>query len=1061
MSIVPGLKDRRPTYRLRQATLSLVVVLLMLASACASEPPTPLPPSAVAIDEPVRATIEAQEAARATVEAQEASAAAIDEAVRATVEAQAGGGGSLAATPTPIVAPPAEFSASPTVIPQVAETAVPVPTPTLQGVPVPEPGPVVVPIATPTPEPTPSSEPEVTPLPEPTPTPTATPLPENSILAIQSIGCTAPSASPAFSPTRWTKIHATQGYPRANCEEDIGKGEVIYCPADGAGQAPGTQRIVISVFGYGTEGAPENSCQFIGTDKNGNAKDIGRDGVVENAKTLGFDYYGLRWETGGGGRTYIQRNAFVLMELIEELQRSRGLTEEDVLVVVGTSMGGLVARYALSYMETNGREHGAKLFMTVDSPHRGAYVPLGVQHLTKYFAEVWEDEGAQEKLDDDINSPASRQMLLYHHTIGLDYLAEDPGPTDAFNQLYNVELRDQLGDYPQAQGLRKVAISHGRRDGRFTTPQGSALLIHWQSPKTILLPNFCICITAGLISAREARTDLSTYLDVKMRSLGSTSQPILTALPVFELDGQIIDPSSKRSVVEFLAHLLSIPVDDSAFWTEVRDFVLGPFADKIIAASAKATANNPQRQPFTVKVGTTINYEGAPGGRSEKTGEAEDLLKNSGTIMNTVEREHTFIPTVSALGLDLHPSSRLLEAIGDENVGPWDKIYVQESNKSHGEKEKTKQWVGEELAMLGGGGDGVAVVVERVVSVGGSHTCSTTTGGEAYCWGSGGNGQLGNGSNADQAAAVPVSGGLTFKALTAGAAHSCGITTGGEAYCWGAGGNGRLGNGSSSDQSTPVLISGGLTFKVLTAGGAHTCGITTGDEAYCWGAGANGRLGNGPNADQSTPVPVSGGLSFRWLSAGATHTCGVSKDFVGYCWGAGDDGQLGDESSADRSTPTQVSGSHLFVALAAGSRHTCGIKDNRGSFCWGFGGDGRLGTTSFASSKRPLAVEGSLTFKTLSVGADHTCGIWVHGGTYCWGAGADGQLGNGKTDVQPEPELVPGALDFTSVNAGGNHTCGITVDGKTYCWGSGANGQLGNGSTENKLVPTLLSPELP
>jgi alpha-tubulin suppressor-like RCC1 family protein len=86
-----------------------------------------------------------------------------------------------------------------------------------------------------------------------------------------------------------------------------------------------------------------------------------------------------------------------------------------------------------------------------------------------------------------------------------------------------------------------------------------------------------------------------------------------------------------------------------------------------------------------------------------------------------------------------------------------------------------------------------------------------------------------------------VSGGLTFASVSAGAGdvqrHTCGVTTAGEAYCWGWGWHGFLGNGSEDDKYVPTLVSGGLTFASVSTGDRHTCGVTTEGQAYCWGYG--------------------------------------------------------------------------------------------------------------------------------------------------------------------------------------------------------------------------------
>ncbi len=196
------------------------------------------------------------------------------------------------------------------------------------------------------------------------------------------------------------------------------------------------------------------------------------------------------------------------------------------------------------------------------------------------------------------------------------------------------------------------------------------------------------------------------------------------------------------------------------------------------------------------------------------------------------------------------------------------------------------------------------------VSSGGFHTCGVTSSGQGYCWGRGTNGQLGQGGvlGADANVPVPVAGGLVFQSMAAGQFHTCGLTTTGQAYCWGFGGGGNLGNGTTVlAQTTPVPVSGGLVFDQLASGFNHTCGLTRRGAAHCWGQGLNGERGDGSNLlVQSTPVAVSGGIRFSRLTAGGFHTCGSTNPGPAYCWGEGSNGGLGDGGFMSQNVPTAV-----------------------------------------------------------------------------------------------------------------------------------------------------------
>jgi len=182
----------------------------------------------------------------------------------------------------------------------------------------------------------------------------------------------------------------------------------------------------------------------------------------------------------------------------------------------------------------------------------------------------------------------------------------------------------------------------------------------------------------------------------------------------------------------------------------------------------------------------------------------------------------------------------------------------------------------------------------------------------AYCWGSNGYGQLGDGTvGTNRSAPVDVSGGRAFTALVAGSNHTCGLVSGGTTYCWGSNLFGQLGDGTSgygTDRTAPVAVSGGRTFTALVAGGYHTCGLVSGGTAYCWGGNYSGQLGDGTTSQQLAPVEVSDGRVFTALVAGGNQTCGLVSGGTAYCWGDNSFGELGDGTSGtNRRSPVAVS----------------------------------------------------------------------------------------------------------------------------------------------------------
>ncbi len=157
-----------------------------------------------------------------------------------------------------------------------------------------------------------------------------------------------------------------------------------------------------------------------------------------------------------GGADYIQRNAMLVVKLIDTLnqimRRFGTYKPANQIVVIGPSMGGLITRYALAYMEQNGMEHNVRNWISFDSPQLGANIPLGLQHWVRFFAEVAGAEAAQEA-EAALNTPAAQQMLIYHFSATSGTSAGHSSLRDDFVADLNA-----IG-FPQQ--LRKVAIIDG------------------------------------------------------------------------------------------------------------------------------------------------------------------------------------------------------------------------------------------------------------------------------------------------------------------------------------------------------------------------------------------------------------------------------------------------------------------------------------------------------------------------------------------------------------------------------------------------------------------------
>lgn len=354
--------------------------------------------------------------------------------------------------------------------------------------------------------------------------------------------------------------------------------------------------------------------------------------------------------------------------------------------------------------------------------------------------------------------------------------------------------------------------------------------------------------------------------------------------------------------------------------------------------------------------------------------------------------------------------------------------------------------------------DSCAVYFIKIVA-GITHSCAITNTGAAYCWGSGTDGKLGNGTTTAKSTPFPVTGltsGVTD--IGAGAYHSCAIHNG-AAKCWGQAWEGELGNGLlESYSATPVQVSG-LTSDVtaISVGYSHTCAIHSG-AAKCWGTGNNGRLGSGASSNSGSPLQVVGLTSgITSISAGYHSSCVVHSG-AAKCWGTNSNGELGNNTTTLSTTPVQVTGLTSDVTqVSSGGRTGCAIHAGAAK-CWGHNVYGKLGDGTTTQSLVPVQVVG-LTSSVNSIQAGkslnsgHTCAIH-NGAAKCWGYSYSGRLGDGAGVDSSVPVQTSGLTSgVTDLSSGDSHSCAIQ-NSVSKCWSHNGSGRLGDGTTVNKTVPT-------
>jgi hypothetical protein len=186
----------------------------------------------------------------------------------------------------------------------------------------------------------------------------------------------------------------------------------------------------------------------------------------------GYDLIFVNWHDGVDD---ILRNVLAIRAVINYVN-ARKLPGAEQNVIMGISMGGVVSRYCLAEMVKAGgtgiNETQTRLLITHDSPHRGAYVPLALQHLlqglrkqtVKAFLGAYNkrlDEVVPQllKVNAAINSGAARDQLLAR-------VIDDNG-TVAYNSFLDGPYRNMISF--EGTGItppyRFVATSNGSQCG--------------------------------------------------------------------------------------------------------------------------------------------------------------------------------------------------------------------------------------------------------------------------------------------------------------------------------------------------------------------------------------------------------------------------------------------------------------------------------------------------------------------------------------------------------------------------------------------------------------------
>ena len=132
---------------------------------------------------------------------------------------------------------------------------------------------------------------------------------------------------------------------------------------------------------------------------------LNQNGQLEQLRGEGYDVIVLDYHQP---LEAIQANALLFKKVIETVNELKVGIHKNI--VMGVSMGGLVSKSALAFMEYDGINHDTSLYASLDSPHGCAQINNDLQNVIQFLAGQ-DDPSGKRMWENVLRSEAALQML--------------------------------------------------------------------------------------------------------------------------------------------------------------------------------------------------------------------------------------------------------------------------------------------------------------------------------------------------------------------------------------------------------------------------------------------------------------------------------------------------------------------------------------------------------------------------------------------------------------------------------------------------------------------------